>query len=358
VTWRGYQSQFEAITPNYHANVTNAFGHAARLADFLNGLGGETVVAAHSLGNMVVSSAIQDGNASFSKYLMINAAVALEAYDENAPPRPEMVHQDWFQANRPAAANYPERLWATEWHQLYSPQQGFANDGRFTLTWRGRFRDLALREVYNFYSSGEEVLATHPEETPTVFAVLEESLREYWRGALPGQFAWALQEKLKGRTETGTVLGSAYGGWGFQFPGLPPAEAAQWTDATLRVLPFFKVSGGQSAWPDQRFALELFGDNGNGSRLVTPENRAKWLAQAFPARTLPAGANRITRFNDIHGDERNFNINDAIFKNGWPPSRINDEFRSNRWLHSDIREVAYAFTHLAFQRFVELGALR
>jgi hypothetical protein len=123
------------------------------------------------------------------------------------------------------------------------------------------------------------------------------------------------------------------------------------------VLPFFKVSGGQSAWPDQRFALALFGDNGSGSSLVTPENRAKWLAQAFPARTLAAGANTVPRFNRP-GDNRNFDIDDPTFKNAWPPSRINDEFRRNRWLHSDMREVAYVFTHLVFQRFVELGALR
>jgi hypothetical protein len=302
---------------------------------------------------MVVCSAIQDGNAPLTKYFMIDAAVASEAYDENTPKSPFMVHQDWFQAERPASENYPERLWASEWHQLFSPQHGFANDGRFRLTWRGRFRDVALRDVYNFFSSGEEVLATHADNAPTVFGALEGGLREFLRGGLPGEFAWALQEKLKGRTISGHVLGSAYGGWGFGLPGLAPAEAAQLSEATLRAVPFFKVIGGDSAWPDQRFPLALFGDNGNGSSLVTPDNRAQWLAQAFPARTLAAGANAIPNL----GEARNLDMH-ALFKNGWPAERIANNRKGLRWLHSDIREVAYTFTHRAYDQIVQSGGLR
>jgi hypothetical protein len=98
------------------------------------------------------------------------------------------------------------------------------------------------------------------------------------------------------------------------------------------------VTQGQLAWP-------------------LPENRAQWLAQAFPARTLAAGANRIDRFNDVHGDERNLDMH-ALFKNGWPAERIANNRKGLRWLHSDIREVAYIFTHRAYDQIVQSGGLR
>jgi hypothetical protein len=44
-------------------------------------LSGETTVAAHSLGNMVVLSAISDYGATPSHYFMIDSAVAMEAID-------------------------------------------------------------------------------------------------------------------------------------------------------------------------------------------------------------------------------------------------------------------------------------
>jgi hypothetical protein len=363
VTWRGYQSQFKTITPNYHANVTNAFGHAGRLADFLNGLGGETVVAAHSLGNMVVASAIQDGNARITKYFMINAAVAQEAYDSASPLNRFMVHQDWFKSGRPDSANYPERLWASEWHQFYSPASGYANDSRFTLTWRGRFANVAAADVYNFYSSGEEVLATHADDAPTVLGVLDRQLTELLRGALPAEFVWALQEKLKGRTETGTIIGSSYGGWGFNPlrlvpPGRlqTPAEANTLLDSALRETPFFGTFSLRPEFAEYRLPPALFGNDATGSRQVTTDARARWLAQAFPARTPPAGANTIQTL-ERPGPARNLNM-DTVFKNGWPSSRIIDEFRRDRWLHSDIRVVSYVFVHGVFERFVDLGSLR
>ena len=61
--------------------MTNAFRTAPVLKDYVSGLNGDVIVAAHSLGNIVVSSAIVDQNMSVSKYMLCDAAVASEAYD-------------------------------------------------------------------------------------------------------------------------------------------------------------------------------------------------------------------------------------------------------------------------------------
>ncbi|MDD4017430.1 MAG: hypothetical protein PHV28_05745, partial [Kiritimatiellae bacterium] len=79
VTWRGDIGIPNAL--HYHENVDSAFLTAPYLADYVNSLSGEKVVMAHSLGNMVVSSAIADHGMAADKYFMLNAAVPAEAYD-------------------------------------------------------------------------------------------------------------------------------------------------------------------------------------------------------------------------------------------------------------------------------------
>ena len=45
---------------NYHQNASNAFDVASKLASAIDEITGDKIVMAHSLGNMVVSSMIQD----------------------------------------------------------------------------------------------------------------------------------------------------------------------------------------------------------------------------------------------------------------------------------------------------------
>ena len=66
VDWRVDSSQFSLmftdmkISPDYYVNVKNAFLTAPVFAQDCNGLPGEKIVLAHSLGNMLVSSAAKD----------------------------------------------------------------------------------------------------------------------------------------------------------------------------------------------------------------------------------------------------------------------------------------------------------
>ena len=98
-------------------------------------------------------------------------------------------------------------------------------DGRAKLTWRDRFAPQPATAYYDFHSTGEEVLgydADHVEDTPSLGGVLASELKSFLHITLPGEKgqpngfqSWIYQEQLKGRTITGKVLGSNYGGWGF-----------------------------------------------------------------------------------------------------------------------------------------------
>ena len=100
---RLWQSGMNAQLPNYYVNVENAFASAGPFAEALRKTTGRKVVMAHSLGNMVVSSAIQDHGAPVDVYFMLNSAVPAEAYDTDAPTYdfsiedvPEgLIHDDW-----------------------------------------------------------------------------------------------------------------------------------------------------------------------------------------------------------------------------------------------------------------------
>jgi len=85
VTWYRNDSQawwWTSRTPNYYVNVEHAFATAANLAATVNGSlpGAVKVIAGHSLGNMVISSAIVDHGLNADTYFMLNAAVAQEAW--------------------------------------------------------------------------------------------------------------------------------------------------------------------------------------------------------------------------------------------------------------------------------------
>ena len=79
--WYGYQGQTFGITPDYQVNLDNAFGTAKSFKQFLDLLEGEKTVAGHSMGNILVGSAMHDWGARPKNYFMLNAAAAKECYD-------------------------------------------------------------------------------------------------------------------------------------------------------------------------------------------------------------------------------------------------------------------------------------
>jgi hypothetical protein len=100
---------------------------------------------------------------------------------------------------------------------------------------------------------------------------------------------------------------------------------------------------------------ELF-DGATGSATAgDPNKRNQLLAQAFPALTQPAGANDTSAFSA----SRNHNMPEEFLSPaGWPSARGHEVVGGApmaRWLHSDMREVAYLYTHLLFDRIVTIS---
>jgi hypothetical protein len=344
VTWDGYESQYHLlgikyVTPNYHTNVVTALITAPYLASFINSLSGTNTLAAHSLGNMVALSAISDWSANVQNYFMIDAAVPIEAIDGSAGVDTDMVHPDW--------TPYNENLWASFWYRLWT-----SGDARNTLTWNNRLANFNGASVYNFYSSGEEVLRTSTGSPPSIpTALFDQSVLDGIFNLNPvGSFVWAWQEKLKGRTSGNWILGSNYGGWGFNsdYSTLTVSQANALPDSQLQTNAFFDTS----------VDTALFTTNSSGSTYAAA-NRNRILADTIPAVTLPIGANPITDVGIVDG---NFDMQ-LLYENGWPASRGAPQYplgttAFGEWHHSDYEVVAYLYTHSVYDKFVSLGNLK
>jgi hypothetical protein len=152
------------------------------------------------------------------------------------------------------------------------------------------------------------------------------------------------------------------GGWSlnrgqFEFLGQPPpgsyprtpASANGLSDEALRQNPLFK-----------RFRETKLFDPIQGSEVAKdPAIRAEVLGAAILALSHPVGSNFVEVFGNQN--ERNFNLSsrdvEVGFQTGWPASRLNDQDVTDRWLHSDLKDVAYQFNHRLYRRLVGLGGL-
>lgn len=307
VTWYGNDSQSDLYlgnTPDYYANVGHALSTAGAFGPAVAALPGTArYVAAHSLGNMMVSSAIAEHGLSVARYFMLNAAVPLEAYDPNAvtsSSRNNMTPSDW----RP----YALRLRANHWHELFGTA-----DARRDLTWKGRFATIG--NAVNYYSTEEDVL-NNTDGTP--------------KDLLSPDFAWANQETRKG-VWPALLPGNNEAGWSFNadydvnnpdYVGggdpltlhLTPAQAAQLSDAQLRTVPFF------GAFDDMSICTT------NQVRNVPQKNQL--LADAIPAESYAAGRNPIPNF--LNRDMRGM-------KSG-----------GGKWTHSFLVSAPYAWVYQVF----------
>lgn len=338
VTWRGDIGLLNGF--HYHENVVSAFETAPHLRDYVNGLSGEKIVMAHSLGNMVVSSAIADYGMGVGKYFMLNAAVASEAYDatlwSDSPDAPNrLVHDDW--------RSYTNACWSAKWHGFFDP----AADTRGKLTWKGRFASvLSSTSVYNFYSSGDSAnsedgdeLFELLDETPTVAAGITSST---------GRYAWQKQETHKGLSSLDPA-GTSWSGWGFRMveewpplPGMgttyvpytPEQAAARAQNGTLAT--------------DTVFGLEPSSMNASN---MTAAVLNEHLAEGIPALSPAAGKTAI--FDASHA----FNMNTTFKPEEGAWGRDNSHVYKKRWRHSDMKDMAFFYTHLLFDELVEKGDL-
>jgi hypothetical protein len=365
ITWYGYEGKINLLgkTPDYHESVTNAFLSSNALATSGIPSGPGTIIAAHSLGNMITSSAIVDHGYNPEKYFMLDAAVAAEAYDSgmiNTTTWKYMSPDNWWDPAVSISATddyYAPRLWASEWHTY------FPGEVRNQLTWKDRFG--AIPQAYNFYSSGEEVLV-NPDDPRWTGNSPVWSLVEKWEG----EGSWLTQEQLKGTTLAALATFDSHGGWGFNLNAVyedpiqiwdddldggdgdyrkrTPNETFVLTNADLAENGFFdRFQLTDSDYPT--YDGNIYGAIGSnpGINYVT---RAKLLAEAIPATSYCAGSNEVLRFNDFGA--RNFNMPEE-FRSGWPSEERDDDF----WLHSDLMNVGYVYLYALYDEFVGEGNL-
>ena len=297
--------------------MENAFQTASNLVAAISALPGAKYIAGHSLGNMLVSSAIKDNGLSANAYFMLNAAVAMEAYNPNISDREQMQHPDW--------QSYTNlNLWASEWYQLFP-----TNDARYKLTWRGKFN--AMPNAFNYYSSTEDVLNNANGNVP----------------AIGTERAWANQEMRKGTTLIWLGPGNAEAGWGFNrdYSSLSIAQANALSNSVLQTNSFF------GRFDDD----DLYGTNGSAVA-QQPAMHRQLLADAIPALSNPSGRNSIGSAaaqgnRDFMSHDGGTGFRRGVHATGdWP-------FDDNRWHHSDLKEVAYPYNSKAFDQIVNDGGL-
>ena len=319
VTWRGDQR----TQADYYLNATNAFATAPFLSTLVNSVQGEKIVMAHSLGNMVVSSAIQDHNMQVAKYFALNAAVASEAFDatlfddDSANP---LVHSGWV--------DYTNACWSANYHALFD-----ANDDRSKLTWKGRFADVPSRtEMFSFFSTGDEVLEIATNGVPTVTEIVADFFGDVLGidGFDSRRYTWHKQENFKGRS---WLYGTGWAGWGFYSQLQTAATANAMTADELRASPVFERD------PSAMFASPI-SQYMHNSILV---KGIPALSRALGMQTRNVcgiGINHIVNENDGETINRN---------NGWCR---NSTLYGNRWLHTDLQNVPYFFTFEVYDLFV------
>ena len=368
VEWRGDQSQvkFEQLgvnfTPNYYVNVENAFAAAKPFADACAKLPGEKILVAHSLGNMLVSSAIKDYGLDYTKYVMLNATVAREAFDASVTDT-DMVDDDWLNLEE---APLLER--ASRWYENFADKKYDPYEYRRKLAWRGRFANLP--RTVNYYSPTDNILVNPDPNEPDPDKVFNPNDPDIYRkvnellvaklvngksigsgGRKKTGFGfWAFSEKMKGSWLLDVVNDvltnmlevaqtDAYkceGGWGTN--ANYNAEATEFDPANTRFTPFLdprmKAQGMLDILPAE-----------------TERLRAQHLADAIPAESFAAGANPVATVENVN--EESF-----IGENPDWPLYEGEEVRTNLWNHSAFREVAFYHTSKFYASLAAVGKPR
>jgi pimeloyl-ACP methyl ester carboxylesterase len=310
---------------NYHVNASNAFVTASFLAPRVNSVPGRKVVIAHSLGTMVAAAAIQDYGMQVDKLIMLNSAIPSEAFDPalaDESPNNKLVHNDWI--------SYTNSCWTSNWHKLFN-----ASDARSRLTWRGRFAAVVPVAV-NFYSSGDEVLELYPHsQNPAWYNGVSPS------GNWGERYSWHKQEIWKGRKSLlGFVGTTEWSGWGFKENML---GVKKWSAQEANAIADAMVFSTNTVFNPYPSSIT----NAVATRLETDSH----LTQGIPALSPPTGR---TKFRDEL--LQSFDM-DGYRSNNWPTGNRDPELQ-HRWLHSDIKNVAFFFTHRLFEKIAEVGGLK
>ena len=310
VTWEGNQGQlgglmglFLSVTPDYWHNVYNALRSSTHLASAVNSLeGGKVVISGHSLGNMLVGSAICNQGLNAEQYFMLNAAVPREAYSAShaEDDRRLVGHPDWYAKD--------ERLWSTDYWKLFYG----TDDNRAKLTWQGQFASLVNQTTpHNYYSKGEDVLKSGDGTVPGLITDV----------TIKSKSAWIKQEMNKGKLSKKIASGfkQANGGWGQNSKWVNDAPAQ---NEPLKAEPYFKPF--TEFFDSNNIAHSIHGADGS---LLANEYlvRNYLLGHDIPALSNPAGSEKVYLGGDIQ--LQNTDMMAKLKTGNW-----------GDWKHSDLKK--------------------
>jgi pimeloyl-ACP methyl ester carboxylesterase len=339
VTWYG-DTQLD-----YHQAVFQAFQTGDALSGSLGFLDfSNTTLMGHSLGNMVASHMLQESKGIPHRYLMVNAAVAAEAYGYNDETQlKEMTEDSW----RP----YNTRLFASEWHNLPFPE----GDRRRFITWRERFLAVTQgRYAINCYSTGDEV-AKCP-DTMTNAGLWEDIYR--W-----GEGAWKTQELLKGNYSLPALtVSERQGGWGFNGDwdtnnvwAWPPIRQTMSPEDTVKYITNEHLIGKPFFRPFREHALHYYEGMLHQTNWAL-DRKNTWydvLARGIPASTYAAGGVPLLTTPRMGEPIINYDLEAEGRTRAWPEQGHGSKDTKNRWLHSDFKNVALPYVHPFFSYMIE-----
>lgn len=230
ITWPGYiESDHPGL--HYHKCAWNALNQAERLAAYIKAKATKetAVIMAHSLGNMLVSEAIQEYDLQVSSYFMLNGAIASEAFDPSrfnvSPANKMLVPWDWDE--------YPVESYSAYWHKLYEDDTLPAAQSRARVKWIGKFSKVldknACANFVNCMSSGDEVF----DLVENISNISGLKAGCYFESMSLddldlSQYCWQKQEVGKGVICNGNFLeDSDEGGWGYNTKDKKSTLAAQ-----------------------------------------------------------------------------------------------------------------------------------
>ena len=340
VTWHGATglNLFGSYT-DYHQAVFNAFQTGDALGSALSFMNGAPVtIAAHSLGNVVVSHAIQTGGLKVVRYMMINAAVPLEAYQ----PGVVTDQQRWAMTERKWKEVGDSSIFAANWHEFFHSSPG---DFRGRLKWKELFKDVD-KVAYNFFSRGDDVLEDARWDSPSMLKLVLEQGFNFSRGA------WVTQEFAKGASfaESAAVafLSRTQGGWG--------QSCYYWPSGSLPPSP------DQTREPYFGYFLErdLFDADAAKASAKAASLTVEYdlLARALPAMSF-ATAVHMLGSSEASRAALNFDLEaNGRLPGVWPVQGHTGTSDVGRWLHSDFKNVALPFVYPMYCELILKGDLQ
>jgi hypothetical protein len=349
VTWHGATGiKLGGSYTDYHGAVFNAFQTGDALAGALSFTGSADVtVAAHSLGNIVASHAIQSSGLAPTRYYMINCAAPIEAYDlPNVPDAQvtRMTESKWKNGSPGNRSTY-----AANWHQFFDATP---SDHRSELKWKGRFGGI-LPKTHNFYSPGEDVVEDPEWDSPSILALI------FTQGFNLSRGAWVTQEFAKGANVGESLavlnLSRVQGGWGESVSYTPP-----WVIGSLPPSP------NQTREPYFGYFLEddLFDVDPARASAKAGQKSVQYdlLARGIPALSFAAAVHPLVRLKNDENPSlsRNFDMEaQGRDQNVWPTEGHTADGKSaGRWLHSDFKNVALPYVHKMYEEMINRGSLK